>query len=165
VDYIIFPSPRKTFFLKQANREFPGKRDQKISTVWICCIRKSGVGIALALGKKKHFALIYRILEKQTTEWLMCGYRKNLTHLQSVLLFKDSSRGMNTGVTGGRWCNLVVLEESPNTERQHASRKRGSSARKLRTTESITENIPPRTTLSFETTTLKMARSKVEKAG
>jgi len=39
----------------------------------------------------------------------------------------------------------VAPEESPNTKRQHASRKRGNLGRKPQMTDSITENIPPRT--------------------
>jgi len=34
-------------------------------------------------------------------------------------------------------------EESPDTVRQHALRKRGSSERKFRATESVTETKPP----------------------
>ena len=32
-------------------------------------------------------------------------------------------RATDRAVTGGRWCNRFVPEESPNTRRQHASRK------------------------------------------
>lgn len=34
-------------------------------------------------------------------------------------------------------------EESPDTTRQHALRKRGRAERKLGATDSVTENIPP----------------------
>jgi len=42
----------------------------------------------------------YRILEKRTTSQFMYEHGKNLTHLQPVLLFQDSSGAVDDGGDG-----------------------------------------------------------------
>ena len=92
---------------------------------------------------------LVRILEKQNHLTINVRLQKKLDASTTSFAFQGFQSWYREDCDGWSLVQpFVAPEESPNTTRQHASRKRGNLGRKLQVTESITENIPPRTILA-----------------
>jgi len=117
----IFPETRKP--------RFPGKIDKEVSMISACCIIN-----AITVGQISDLPAA-----------LLCV--RTISRARKKLRVESDDFSCYARPCD-RWSLaqfFVAPEESPNTKRQHASRKRGNLGPKSQMTDSITENIPPRT--------------------